>query len=140
MMSDPPKLVTARQTLYLGQVERSRVGGRIRLLAARSINSYWIPLPTGEFIKLPSEPHDLHHKMLVLLELNSSLAITQLLTADTEIIAFLNYLASSVERIVQKEDDIRLWRESLQFQSEEFMRRTEALELREAEIEARLKS
>lgn len=134
MTSDRPKLLATRQTLYLGQVERSRLTNRIKLIAARSDEGFWVPLPPAEFLRLPSDHHDLHHKMLVFLELDPKQHVTHLLTADTEIIRFLNHLASSVDKLAEEKNEIRLWRESLQFQSEEFVRRIETLEIREAEI------
>ena len=133
------KFLAVRQTLYLGQIERSRLTNRIKLIAARSEEGFWVPLPPAEFIHLPSDHHNLHHKMLVFLELDSKQHATQLLTTDTEIIRFLNHLASAVDKLTEEKNEIRLWRESLQFQSEEFMRRSQALEVREAEIEVNRK-
>lgn len=130
---DHPKLIGDQRTLYVGRVERSRTGGRIRLIAARSAEGFWIPELAGEFVKLPSLQHDYQNKQIVFLELSLKHEIVSLKEGDVEILKFLNHLAASVDRISE-------WRESLQYQGEEIRRRTEVLELREAEIELMLQS
>lgn len=88
----------------------------------------------ADSVAIPTDHHDIPHKTLVFIQLNDRQHCEWLVTAEAEILKFLNTVASRVAQLARKESEIKLWHDSLEIQSEEYARRFEELDKREYEV------
>lgn len=116
---------------YLAQVDKQRLSrGRLHLVMKRHIRGTWTSILPMETIPLPSDYHHLNEGLLVLLDLDARQA-KNITPALTDLIRILQDMSFRMLQYQKQEEDIKLWRESLEFQATQLFARTEDFERRE---------
>lgn len=131
---------------YLAQVDKQRLSrGRLHLVMQRK-DETWVTVLPMESIPLPSDYHHLTEGLLVLLDLDEKGGAKNITPALTDLIRILQDSSLRLLKYKKQEEEMRIWRESLEFQAaqlfaraEDFERREELLKLREIQVVELLK-
>ena len=126
---------------YLAQVDKQRLSrGRLHLVMQRK-DETWVTILPMEPIPLPSDYHHLTEGLLVFLDLDEKRQAKNVTPALTDLVRILQDISLRLLKYKKQEDEMRIWRESLEFQaaqlfarSEDFERREELLKLREVQV------
>lgn len=126
---------------YLAQVDKQRLSrGRLHLVMQRQ-NETWVSIHPMESVALPSDYHHLTEGLLVLLDLDDKRQAKNITPALTDLVRILQDNSLRLLKYKKQEEEMRIWRESLEFQAaqlfaraEDFDRREELLKFRETQI------
>ena len=132
---------------YLAQVDKQRLSrSRLHLVMKRHSSGTWTSILPMETIPLPSDYHHLGEGLLVLVDLDEKRGAKNITPALTDLIRILQDMSLRLLRYQKQEEDIKLWRKSLEFQAaqlfaraEDFERREDLLKLRENQVMELLK-
>lgn len=136
-------------TTYLAQIDKRGMAlkSRLLLLMQRKSELHWGSVLPAQFVLLPSHYQTWHEGMLTIAEVDDKKGVVSLTPAIPTLVGILQDLSKCLLQANKQEDNIKLWRESLEFQAanlfargEDMDRREELLRHREKQVQELLKN
>lgn len=136
-------------TTYLAQIDKRGMAlkSRLQLLMQRKSELQWISVLPVSFVMLPAQHQTMHEGMLAIAEVDEKKTVVRLTPAIPPLVGILQDLSLRLLQANKQEDNIKLWRESLEFQAanlfargEDMDRREELLRHREKQVQELLKN
>lgn len=125
---------------YLAQVIEKPLYGKtkVQLVSQKRLDGLWAKV-ASEAIALSSEQNRFNQGVLVLVELNEQRQIVKIIPALDELISSFRDWVLKSAKFDGRESEIKLWRESLDYQSQQLFIREQEIERREDLLKQREK-